>query len=565
MDSIYGYSNYLTKDCLIKSMQYAKSVSDMQKCEQLNMQRISDAQIMELEIHNEDLESYVSQLRLDESQHRQLSVQLKERVRELMEKLKNEAEKVTAMADENEKITAKFEKLGFEHEHVRQQNENLMNQILTESGKVATGIEKAQNAQNDLIELRYKYNELLQQKLELQSKYSRLSIELESSEKDVSAKCVLEREKSNLAKKCDGLEKKLNHLSEADNKLKQENKRLRSDYKELEFKYKKIESQREDLERTKSREEAESRKVDASLASESETKLMNEISSLKAKLADQAKATEIASKQLEKNTGLLNMKLEKQKSQYESKQKTLEKKFETIQGKLRLAQAVAGKKKTARFETESASALLFTPEQVRTRQGQQKETLQQKLLEKSDFSMTPFLSRQARKPLSPIVNQNGQPSSGLASKLSTTSPAKEENAIQEEITVSCESVSNLNDAEPEVEATQAVREKPKSTSLTTAELAAIITEEVKSPRLKEGPKRKRKLAKSAQTATLFDIDNNCGKEFEEGAVKVKKRMRTLGGGGPKLAAPIAQRIHLEGKAISPLKKRNENLRNMFKI
>ncbi|KAK9379648.1 uncharacterized protein V2V93DRAFT_373261 [Kockiozyma suomiensis] len=439
-----------------------------------------------------------------------------------------------------------------------QRAQDLSNKLLEDSNEIEMGMEKAQETQNVLLEQKYKYKELLEEKLRIESEFNKYKYEMKNTNETANAK-----EKSKSTKDKAALGEKLHQVmataKSTEDNLNERNSELRSRIRELESKCRNLEMQQQMTKKDSARN------VGADVADNSELgkiekKHKEEMDVFKVQLAVQKSVAEKAEKETEKLRTQLS---------------ATQKKLDALQNKIKTNSTTAAKRgsKAVTVEARPATALLFTPEPERVAQQKRgnQANARGKAVEKSTFSMTPFLARQASTaPLSPLDVNSASPNLTkgrqeadkkvkrrvIGAKI--LKPTNEGQEKSSEVAVSASD--KLPDTGIVVESTKAsdstVADK-QTERATTASLAALVAEELSNPSIAAQKKKKRKLG-STRPTTLFDESQ------EEAETATQKRTKVISGGMSKVTALTSQRL-TAGKTISPLKKRNENLRDMFKL
>ncbi|KAK9256800.1 hypothetical protein V1507DRAFT_439385 [Lipomyces tetrasporus] len=407
---------------------------------------------------------------------------------------------------------------------------------------VAEAREESVKANVAVVESQKKANEVTHEKLKLINEIQTLNDQIKGLTEGVNARDKAIIERASLAeRKSSDLEKQLNAAEDSTNKIEKENAVLKKRNKELEGRCKELERKVLETETESLRERNAASRAEKKELRDLEKQHGDEITELRTQLTRQTALTEKAEKELAKV-----------KEQSQTKLAVLEKKLQAVQSKLKNTTGNRGKSATI----EAPPPLLFTPERDR-RQPQNARSranaAPEKLLEKSTFSMTPFLNRQASvMPLSPVdTNRQDEKSTEWLV----------ESATDESTETTSRRDSDYAEPAKKQHSSKAGVSKPdqsrRSTS-TAASLAALVSEELGHSTLAVQPKKKKRRLGVSRGPTLFD-------EVEGRPETEPKKGRLDVAGGTKMAVPVAQRAFLGTKTISPLKKRNEKLRDMFKL
>ncbi|KAK9447449.1 uncharacterized protein V1518DRAFT_421026 [Limtongia smithiae] len=524
----------------------------------LDNERISNIQLALLEHKNAMLqeERAASQSSLEAELHTnvQIIAQLRDEIAQLEVNLK------AAVAEQSQ--TIKRLKLAEKREQeLSKERDSISDKLVDQTNKIATDMKKTQSGKTELIEQKFKYNELLQEKLATEQELAEMNLEV------TSLRARLDKASSATEGKLTILEKKFakseQELKSSIDKLKNsesKNADLKTQCKELETKYKQLEKQLQSQEKVVSKERDASTQKEIKVL---EMKHKEEVAALKSQLATQTTVSEKLKKELQHH-----------KDDAATKQKTLETKVEALQLKLKSVTASNRSRPAAAHPAAKPAdrpALLFTPEvsKMDTRKAANANNRGvDKLLAKSTFSMTPFLQRQQTKatPLSP-VNANAAAGRALETSVPTvTKPAETEVGAD----VTAHDVADQNNEEQAADAdnenTEVAKGAPPAQKARVprvrknpvTSLADMVSEEI----INSNPKkRRRKLGGATKGPTLFDDITTVPEQAKRGGLDLSGFDVTT----TKLAAPVAQRAFLGNKEISPLKKRNENLREITEL
>ncbi|KAK9476392.1 hypothetical protein V1514DRAFT_182703 [Lipomyces japonicus] len=335
-------------------------------------------------------------------------------------------------------------------------------------------IKGLRSAEND-------YLDYLQEKTIMSRKILELTARLENGEESASQLKVLKSNTKVLEQQIDQLTKS-NELEilKSTAKLKELEKQVSELQKEKVLKEKEQAKERDTVDRADKKE-----------FKEIEKKFNNQITQLKAQLTRQTSLKDKAERELLKSKNQVHAKTRMSATGLNDN----------------------AEKKDA--EGNQSLSLLFTPREKIDHRNAKRNAKPENLLEKSAFSMTPFLRRQAN---TKLLSPAGAPSQNSGPEL-----------------LAGKRVPELTAAD-------------KSVSSRDLSLAALVQEDLENGPAKE-KKKKRKLG-VARGLTLIDQD-------DDEDVKSERTAR--------LAAPVAQRAFLSGKEISPLKNSNQNIRDMFRI
>ncbi|KAK9325080.1 hypothetical protein V1517DRAFT_4936 [Lipomyces orientalis] len=409
--------------------------------------------------------------------------------------------------------------------------------------KGADAREECVKATVAVVESQKRANEVTHENLKMIKEIQTLNDMIKGLTEDVNARDKATIERASLAeKKSTDLEKRLQAAEDGTNKIEKENAALKKHNKELESRCKDLEKKLLETESDSLRERNATRRTEKKELRDLEKQHGDEITELTAKLTKQTALTEKAEKEL------ANV-----KEQSRTKLAVLEKKLQTAQSKIKSTTGNRGKSATIEA---LPPALLFTPEPDR-RQPQnvrsRANAAPDKLLEKSTFSMTPFLNRQASvMPLSPVdTNRQDEKSTEWLVESATDESTETTSRTDSDYV---EPAKKQNESKVRVSKPDQSR---RSTS-TAASLAALVSEELGNSTSAVQPKKKKRRLGASRGPTLFDE--------AEGTLETEpKKGRLDVAAGTKMAVPVAQRAFLGAKTISPLKKRNEKLRDMFKL
>ncbi|KAK7204997.1 hypothetical protein BZA70DRAFT_289644 [Myxozyma melibiosi] len=565
----------LSRTSLAKYIAHSDSVTAVSQCDFDNQMRMSEIRATKLEQEKTMLEEanviLRDEIKLARKDYEKMSSRLQKSVDRISKELAESQAYANSVSLQNSQISARLEQTEKKLLAATQRAQELSEKLLADSNEIATEMEKSHEFQNVLLEEKYKYKALLEEKLKMESEVTRLNLELKSVRDSASGKQKSLKETSALEKKLRDAEEKGKAKDEQLAEAKSEITMLKAQVKELESKSKSLQKQVSALGADSANECKATDKSDKKEIKEMEKRYKDEVAALKT--------------QLEKQT-VLTEKSQKEVSKVKDQQAALQKRLETAQNKLKIsatatATAAAGKKggKNAPAPALPTARLLFTPEtekDARQKRGKQSTTLQDKPVEKSTFSMTPFLARQTSiAPLSPVDSNAAEgaraarrsmigvkPMRLAMTKEAESAPLSEhesEEHTEQESATEGRSVDADENTTVSAEKTRKPVAKQSMAPSTAASLAALVSEELSNPTTSAAmqKKKKRKLG-VARPPTLFDAAQ------EETEQTAPKRTKVVGFGIPKVAAPVAQRF-TAGKAISPLKKRNENLRDMFKL
>ncbi|KAK9456190.1 hypothetical protein V1511DRAFT_496805 [Dipodascopsis uninucleata] len=435
-------------------------------------------------------------------------------------------------------------------------------QLSRQVAKLTAEVDGLRGAERD-------YLETLKEKMVLERKLADAQSQIEKTELQVEMNAT---EIKALKDKVKELESK---LAELENLRQQSNKSNRDDTRTNE---KKHQEQINVIEKRRKEEISAIEKNHKEELMAIEKQYKEQIGSLKSYLTKQTAAAEKA-----------NRELSKAKDQFQIKQSALESKLESAKAKLKAAKPTV----TSAKRSYDGSSLLFTPDIRQTEpKSKRSRTSTDDLLEKSTFSMTPFLNRQSNVlPLSPVDN-NRQNHMAESQNLDTEQASPCEKPVnpvvdrqkkpQKRVQKNAKISSNANDSDkayirnkltsdlPIPTETKIAPAEPVKKSVA-ASLSEIVQKELENNTTKDR-KKKRKLggrAGSTLSKSLFDESIIGGDDVPVLAVNMgSNKSMAIGNVSNRtaeIAAPVPQRAFLNSKEISPLKKRNEKLRGMFKV
>ncbi|KAK9346685.1 hypothetical protein V1522DRAFT_420788 [Lipomyces starkeyi] len=515
----------LSETVALLHMQYHDSIHATQLQDLYEHDRLSEILTVKLEQQKSELErQFVEQV----SENKSLEINIKR----LEITLKD-------IAKENAKLQSDLTLSEKRYAAIEQTKETI-------EKKVAEAQKESDTANRELVENQKKANEVTHENLKLKMEIQALKDQMKALNDSTGAREKATEEKAiQVERKSSELEKRLRAVEDNANKIANENATLKTRNKELEGICKDLEKKVRETEKESLRERSA-----ASNADKKELKILakqhrDEITALTTQLTRQTMLTEKAQKELAKA-----------KEQFQETQTALETKLDAARSQFKNTAGKSGK--SARVEAP-ATSLLFTPgpdrsqpQNLRSRPNAAAE----KLLEKSNFSMTPFLNRQSgMMPLSPVdANRQYEKSIELEKLV--------DSARDESTESMSKSDSDYVEPAPKPKSSNAVVQKPvqrRRSATTAASLAALVSEELESSALAVQQKKKKRKLGLSRVPTLFDEVNEGSLESEPKKTRLDVASRT------KMAAPVAQRAFLGAKTISPLKKRNEKLRDMFKL
>ncbi|KAK9238914.1 hypothetical protein V1525DRAFT_399856 [Lipomyces kononenkoae] len=505
-------------------MHYQDAIHATQLQDLYEQSRLSKILYVKLEQHKSELE-------------RQFEVQVSERKRMELDRNRLEISLKDAM-QENEKLQGDLSLSETRYVALQQTNERVEKELVDAR-------KESVMANKEVIESQKKANETTQEIVKLKMELQTLNDKVNTLNDSSSARERATEEKAIRAeRKSRDLEERLTSSEDNRKKTEKENSALKSRNKEIEARCKELEKKLLVLEKEFQRERNAASKTEKTELKNLEKQHRDEIAALTAQVTRQTILTE----QAEKEVAMA-------KDQFQDTLTALEAKLETAQLKLKNTTRKTGK--TARVEAP-ATSLLFTPEPERSRQQTRSraKAAPGKLLEKSSFSMTPFLNRQSgAMPLSPMdVNRQ------VATSIEPEKPFASASEASTEHTSKSDS-DYVEPAEKPKSSTSAIGKPVESRRNTTvaASLAALVSEELDSSTLEAQRKKKKRKLGPSRGPTIFDGPNEGILEAEPN----KSRLEVTGRSN--MAAAVAQRTFVGAKTISPLKKRNEKLRDMFKL
>ncbi|KAK9375319.1 uncharacterized protein V1513DRAFT_443481 [Lipomyces chichibuensis] len=441
------------------------------------------------------------------------------------------------IANENAKLQSDLTLSEKRYAALQQTNETI-------EKKLAEAQKESATANREMVESQKKANEATQENLKLKMEIQTLKDQMKALN-DVSGvrEKATEEKAIQAERKSSELEKRLRAVEDNAKTNANKNATLKTRNKELEGICKDLEEKVREIEKESLRERSAASKADKKELKILEKQHRDEITTLTTQLTRQTMLVERAQKELAKA-----------KEQFQEMQTALETKLDAARSQFK---SMAGKSgKSVRVEAP-ATSLLFTPDRSQPQNLRSRaNAAPEKLLEKSSFSMTPFLNRQSGvMPLSPVDTNRQYEKSTELEKLV-------DSARDESTESTSKSDSDYVEPAAKPKSANAAGQKPvqrRRSASTAASLAALVSEELERSALAVQQKKKKRKLGLSRGPTLFDEVNEGSLESEPKKAKLDVASRT------KMAAPVAQRAFLGAKEISPLKKRNEKLRDMFKL
>ncbi|KAK9367149.1 hypothetical protein V1509DRAFT_627781 [Lipomyces kononenkoae] len=520
--SLYSVSqtNTWRKAVALLHMYYQDSIHATQLQDFYEQDRLSKILYVKLDQHKSELER---QFEERESERRRMDLEVKR----LETSLHDAVQENLKLKDDLTLIEMRYNAL--------QQTKQSIEKEMAEARKEGV------MANKETIESQKNANEIMQENLKLKMELQILSDKMKALNDGSSARERATEEKAlHAERKSNDLEERLSAAHANTKKTEKENSVLKSRTKEIEGKYKELEKKLLEFEKQSSREINAASKTEKMELRNLEKQHRDEIAALTTKLSRQTLLAEQAEK-----------KLAEAKEQFQDKLTALE----AVQLKLKNPNGKGDR--STRMEGPPRS-VLFTPEPERSRQQNRSraKAAPEKLLEKSSFSMTPFLNRQAGSmPLSPMdINKQVDTSTGSEKPVGSVSDASTQHTSKSDSDY-------IEPAEKIKSRPSAIRKpvEPRRSTTTTASLAALVSEELDSSTLAGQKKKKKRKLGPSRGHTIFDGEHEGSVETEP-----KKSMLEVTGRS-NMAAPVTQRTFVGAKTISPLKKRNEKLRDMFKL
>ncbi|KAK9494757.1 hypothetical protein V1508DRAFT_411775 [Lipomyces doorenjongii] len=509
----------LSETVALLHMQYHDSIHAIQLQDLYEQDRLSEILTVKLEQQKSELErqlvEQVSERKSLEINTKRLEITLKDIVKENA-KLQSDltlSEKRYAAIEQTKETTEK---------------------------KLVEAQKESATASREMVESLKKSNEVTRENLKLMMEIKTLKDQMKSLNNVTGAREKATEEKAIQAeRKSSELERRLGAVEDSANKMGNENATLKTRNKELEEICKELQKKVREIEKESLRERNAASKADKKELTILEKQHRDEITALTTQLTRQTMLTEKAQNELAKA-----------KEQFQEKQAALETKLDAARSQLKNTTG----KRSARVEAP-ATSLLFAPGPDRSQPQNlrsKEDVAPEKLLAQSSFSMTPFLNRQSGvMPLSP-VDTNRQYEKSI----------EVEKARDESSESTSRSDSDYVEPTAKPKTSNAALQKPvqrRRSASTAASLAALVSEDLESSALAVQQKKKKRKLGPSRGATLFDDVNEGSLESEPKKARLDVASRT------KMAAPVAQRAFLGAKTISPLKKRNEKLRDMFKL
>ncbi|KAK9390187.1 hypothetical protein V1515DRAFT_589470 [Lipomyces mesembrius] len=515
----------LSETVALLHMQYHDSIHAIQLQDLYEHDRLSEILTVKLEQQKSELErQFVEQVSVRKSleiKTKRLEITLKDIVKE------------------NAKLQSDLTLSEKRYAAIEQTKETIEKKVVEAQKESAT-------ANREMVDSQKKANEVTHENLKLKMEIQSLKDQIKALNDCTGArKKATEENAIQAERKSSELEKRLGAVEDNAKKIGNENVTLNTRNKELEGICKELQKKVREIEKESLRKHNAASKADKKELQIIEKQHRDEITALTTQLTRQTMITEKAQNELAKT-----------KDQFQEKQTVLETKLDAARSQLKNTAGKSGK--SSRVEA-SAIPLLFTPgpnrsqpQNLRSRANAAPE----KLLAQSNFSMTPFLNRQSGvMPLSPVDTNRQYEKSIELEKLV-------ESARDESTESTSRSDSDYVEPPAKAKTSNAAVQKPvqhRRSATTAASLAALVSEELESSALAVQQKKKKRKLGQSRGPTLFDDMNEGSLESKPNKARLDVASRT------KIAAPVAQRAFLGAKTISPLKKRNEKLRDMFKL